>query len=246
MRHILPTPNKQLIGHRGVAGLRPENTLCSFRLAAEMGLNWIEFDVQLSKDNVWIVMHDNSVDRTTNAHGLVQDFSAEEITNFEAGLWFRPPYPDQKVPTLLETLQLAQELNLFCNIEVKADGNDAGKYIEHFKKFAFANQELLLNKSLISSFDLSCATQLAAALPMPVAFLTEQWLPELVDVVNKYNFSSLNCDATHFNAEALRSLQAAAIPVFLYTINDPRTANYWLTQGVQGLFTDRPDLLSSI
>ncbi len=244
MLHTLPIPNKRLIGHRGVAGLRPENTICSFRHAADLGLNWIEFDVQLTKDNIWVVIHDNTVDRTTNAHGLVSDFYAEQICSLEAGLWFEPPYPQQKVPTLFETLQLASKLGLYCNIEVKADGNDADQYSAYFIKFAQAHLDLLVNKCLISSFDISCAKQLATALPLPVALLTEEWQPNLIEVVKENNFASLNCDVTSFNSAALHSLQAAHIPVYLYTVNDPATAQLWLKQGVQGLFTDRPDLLA--
>lgn len=244
MRHPLSTPKHHLIGHRGVAGLRPENTLCSFQYAADLGLNWIEFDVQLTKDDVWVVMHDDTLDRTTNGHGMLEDYTAMDLDAFDAGLWFRPPYPEQKIPTLLETLTLARQLNLFCNIELKVVGNQDNRYADLFKDFVDENPAFFTNNILLSSFNIECATQLTKLLPhLPTAYLIESWQPETLEIVQTYNFSSINCDVTHFNRDALMLAIAEQIPVFLYTVNDPSVAKYWIEQGVSGLFTDRPDLL---
>lgn len=243
MQHILPIPNKHLIGHRGVAGLRPENTLCGFRLAQELGLNWVEFDIQLSKDNVWVVIHDETLDRTTSGTGFVSSFSAKDITSLDAGIWFKPPYPDEKVPTLLETLTLLQNLGLYCNIELKVPANEHLRYVEEFCIFAKENKPLLTT-CLLSSFDINCAKALATKLKhLPVAYLTEHFTNETLNIIKGYNFYSINCDAEYFTRQTLAILQKQNIPVLLYTVNDPVTAEYWLNLGVTALFTDSPDLL---
>src|SRR5689334_17021064 len=79
MPNMSPAPNFKLIGHRGAAGLAAENTLESFIIAAKHGLNWIEFDIRLTKDQAWVVMHDATVDRTTTGSGAIMLLTLTEI-----------------------------------------------------------------------------------------------------------------------------------------------------------------------
>src|ERR1700687_4795758 len=116
---ILTPPRFHLIGHRGARGLRPENTMLGFKLAKDLGLNWIEFDVRLTKCNSWVVMHDATVDRTTNGKGLVIEKTLQELQALQAGLWFTPPYKDLKIPTLEEVITFGLTHNIQLNIEVK-------------------------------------------------------------------------------------------------------------------------------
>ena len=240
MKELKPAPNYQLIGHRGTRGLRPENTYCSFMHAAELDLNWIEFDVQLSKDEQWLVMHDETIDRTTNGHGKICDYTADELAKLQAGLWYSPPYPDQPIPTLIKTIDLAKQAGLFMNIEIKCFNADQQKYAQLMADF--------INKynvqAMISSFDTQCIIQLRQLLPnMPISYLVDTFSEDTIAITKQHNFTTINCNYKAITKENLYMATENEIPVLLYTINDPEIAQTWLNMGVAAIFTDRPDLL---
>jgi glycerophosphoryl diester phosphodiesterase len=240
MIKLTPAPKFQLIGHRGTRGLRPENTYCSFRHAAELGLNWIEFDVQLSKDDQWFVMHDNTIERTTNGQGKISDYSAEDLDKLQAGLWYNPPYPGEPIPTLSKTMELANQLGLYCNIEIKASNAEPKKYAKLMADFIKQHN---IN-ALISSFDTNCIIELRKLLPEnPISYLIDYFAEHTIDIVQENNFTSINCDYKNITEGDLKLAKDHAIPVLLYTVNDPVVAKMWLNRGVAAIFTDRPDLL---
>ncbi len=244
MNTAFNVPKHKLIGHRGVAGLRPENTYCSFEYAAYVGLEWIEFDVLLTLDDKWVVMHDDSIDRTTNGHGLVRDMTLQELEKLEAGLWFTPPYVNQKVPTLAGTLELARKHNLFCNIEIKGADYTPERQAFLITQFLLQDPTLDLSRIMLSSFTLPCLIKIRELMPLiQIGYLIDEFADDTVDITRLYNFSSINCDVKKMTSENLRAATAAKLPVFLYTINEPIVAKFWLGKGIAGLFTDRADLL---
>ncbi len=237
-------PNHKLIGHRGVAGLRPENTYCSFAYAKELGLDWIEFDILLTLDENWVVMHDDTVDRTTNGHGFVHDMTLEQLEHLEAGLWFYPPYPAQKIPTLEKTLEQARKLNLFCNIEIKGAALTPEHHAILIVQFLLHHPEVNLAKIMLSSFTLPCLIKIRELMPeVQIGYLVNEFAADTITITQHYKFTSINCNANTITSKNLAATIAAQLPVFLYTINDIFIANFWLNQGVTKLFTDRPDLL---
>lgn len=244
MHTILPAPKHKLIGHRGIAGLRPENTYCSFFLAAELGLSWIEFDVVLTKDQQWVVIHDDDLSRTTNGQGLVRQHTAKELSQLEAGLWFTPPYPGQNIPTLIGTLEMARKLQLFCNIEIKGAEHDPELHAQLICQLLTKHAALTQGNTIISSFNLPCLIAIRKILSAtPIGYLVESFNVDTIAIAKQYNFNSINCDVKTISLESLKAAIAAKIPVFLYTVNDPTTAKFWLQNGISGLFTDRADLL---
>jgi glycerophosphoryl diester phosphodiesterase len=108
-----------VVGHRGAMGHCPENTFASFERALELGADWIELDVHLTRDGALAVIHDESVDRTTDGHGLVRDFSLVELKRLDAGGRFGAEFVGQRVPTLDEVLDWARERNTVVDIEIK-------------------------------------------------------------------------------------------------------------------------------
>ncbi|WP_225550149.1 glycerophosphodiester phosphodiesterase [Enterococcus sp. S22(2020)] len=113
----------KIIAHRGSKGTNPENTLIAFKEAVRVGADGIELDVHLSKDKQLVVIHDETVDRTTNGSGFVADLTLAELKQLDAGLWFKPFPVEQKIPTLEEVLQLLEEEKFYglLNIEIKTD-----------------------------------------------------------------------------------------------------------------------------
>lgn len=233
MKTLNPAPNFKLIGHRGVAGLRPENTYESFAFAAELGLNWIEFDVQLSKDEKWIVIHDDTVDRTTTGRGLVTNFTAKDLEKL-------------KVPTLQGTLEFALQHGLQCNIEIKGANIDPLKYSDLMIDFINSNQTLFRENPVFSSFDLPCLIELRKLLPnLEISYLIDAYNIDTIAIAKKYNFTSINCDVKNITEQDVKLTLHENIPVLLFTINDRANAKYWFDKGVSAIFTDRPDLLIS-
>jgi len=244
MNTTFNVPKHKLIGHRGVAGLRPENTYCSFVYASELDLDWIEFDTLLTLDEKWVVMHDDTVDRTTNGYGLVRDMTLQELEKLEAGLWFLPPYPGQKIPTLAGTLDMARQLNLFCNIEIKGADHTPEHHALLITQFLLDHSEVDLSKIMLSSFTLPCLIKIRELMPLiQIGYLIEEFAANTITIAQLYNFSCINCNVKKMTSENLAAATAARIPVFLYTINEPVIAKFWLSKGIAGIFTDRADLL---
>ncbi|HEV8228512.1 MAG TPA: glycerophosphodiester phosphodiesterase family protein, partial [Candidatus Limnocylindria bacterium] len=89
-----------VVAHRGLSAEAPENTMTAFRRALEVGCDLVEFDCHLTADDVVVVIHDDTLDRTTNGSGYVRDRTVQEITALDAGSWFAPEFADEQVPTL--------------------------------------------------------------------------------------------------------------------------------------------------
>lgn len=244
MKTTFNLPKHKLIGHRGVASLRPENTYCSFAYAAELDFDWIEFDTLLTSDEKWVVIHDDTVDRTTNGHGLVRDMTLQELEKLEAGLWFTPPYPGQKIPTLAGALDMALQLNLFCNVEIKGADYMPERHALLITQFLSEHPEIDLNKIMLSSFTLRCLIKIRELMPLvKIGYLVDEFAANTINIAQLYNFSCINCDVKNMTPEHLAVATAAGLPVFLYTINEPNIAKFWLSKGIAGVFTDRADLL---
>jgi glycerophosphoryl diester phosphodiesterase len=111
----------RLIGHRGAAALAPENTLASIRAAADSGVSWIEVDAKLAKDGVPVLMHDDTLDRTTAGQGPVAARTSGELGRLDAGSWFDPRFAGETVPTLAQCLAECRRLGLGLDLEIKPD-----------------------------------------------------------------------------------------------------------------------------
>ena len=113
----------KIFAHRGSKGTHPENTLSSFREAVRVGSEGIELDVHLTKDGQLVVIHDETVDRTTNGTGEIRNLTLAEVKAMDAGSWFKNDFAGEKIPTLDEVLHLLKELNFTgqLNIELKTD-----------------------------------------------------------------------------------------------------------------------------
>ena len=113
----------KVFAHRGSKGTLPENTLLSIKEAVRVGSDGIEIDVHLSKDKKIVVIHDETVNRTTNGNGYIKNMTLEEIKSLDAGSWFSEEYKNEKIPTLEELLDFLNNLNFTgtLNIEIKTD-----------------------------------------------------------------------------------------------------------------------------
>lgn len=124
----------EIIAHRGYSAIAPENTIAAFAAAIEQGANSIEFDVQLSSDGEFVIIHDATLERTTNGSGKVAEKTLKELKQLDAGSWFNPKFAWEKIPTLREALDAIKNLDKFAYPEVKGSeiwtDRDVDKFVQ--------------------------------------------------------------------------------------------------------------------
>ncbi len=240
-----PPPSAGLIGHRGIAAQAPENTLASFKLAAEQAIDWIEFDVQLTKDNGLVIFHDDKLERTTNGKGWVHEHTLNELADLDAGSWFSAQFKGERIPVFQSILPLFLKLKFFLNIELKLP-DDASKH--HGEMLANLVVDALTKQwpakkpwPLISSFNWDLLTIIRKRLPeAPIGFLHDHCTQEMIEMVANTPNSSLNCHFESLTDEMLTISKDFSIPVLAYTVNQPDIAKRLLDAGIFGLFSDDP------
>ncbi len=237
---ILP----KLIGHRGVKDLKPENTLESILTAFDLGLECVEIDVKVSKDNIPLLLHDDTLDRTTNSTGLVCDFTFEEINKLDAGYHFYKSKTDMKVPSLKSVLDLVKKKQKYLNIELKPNKNfeelNVKQVLQEIKKISY-------DKIYFSSFDLSSCVGLKESAPhLLCGFLNDDFnkvnINETIDICKKYNFFSCGINLNFFSNSIVSQFVENEIQVTVYSdnnISELQARNLWNSK-VTSIFVDDP------
>jgi len=237
-------PYPALIAHRGGGALAPENTLAAIREGHARGYRMVEFDAMLSRDGVPLLIHDETLERTTDGRGRVCDHTAAELQRLDAGAWFHARFKGEAVPTLAQAAALCRVLGLAANVEIKpAAGTDAetGRAVAAACAVLWAGAEVPPLLSSFSSVALMEARFAAPHLPRGLLFddPPADWLGQL----RRLDGRALHCNARHLRDETLAAARAAGVPVLCYTVNDPAEAQDLLARGVAGVFTDRLDLI---
>lgn len=233
-----------VIGHRGAAARAPENTLAGLALARKLGCRWVEFDVRLSRDGVPVLLHDETLERTTSGRGRLCDFDAAELQTLDAGSWFAASFAGERIPTLAQAVALLVELGLGANVEIKAC---AGREAEAGERVARELQHLWpadRPPPLLSSFsEAALAAAMRAAPDIPRGLLRERLGADW-----RLRMTALGCVTLHLNhrwvsRHQLAALRDAGVPVLLYTVNEPERATELLEAGAAAVFSDVPDLI---
>lgn len=233
----------RLIAHRCGGALAPENTLAGLRVAAEQGYRAVEFDVMLSADGTPVLIHDETLERTTNGRGRVAEASDAELSRLDAGGWHSARFAGEPVPSFGEAAELCQALGLWANVEIKPS---TGHEAETGRKVALAARALWAGASppLLSSFSLEALAAAHAAAPeLPRGLLVEAPPADWRDLLLRHDCVSLHCSGHHVDPQLIAQTHAAGVPLLVYTVNDPEDAALLLRAGVAALFTDRLDLI---
>jgi glycerophosphoryl diester phosphodiesterase len=237
----------RIIGHRGAAAYAPENTLEGIREAARRGARWVEFDAKLTGDGVVILMHDDTLDRTTNGRGPVARTNLSKIELLDAGSWFGAAWRDVRVPSLADALALLVEMDMQANIEIKPC---PGREIET----AQAVTEVVRGCwpadrpwPLLSSFSRASLSKARAAAPdVPRALLIWEFAADWAAAAATLGCISIHCADQHLTPPWADEIRKAGFALAVYTVNDPRRALELEGWGVQCLFTDRPDVIAHV
>lgn len=233
----------RVFAHRCGGALAPENTLAGLRIAARLGLRAVEFDVMLSADGSPWLLHDETLERTTNGLGRVCETRDAELRVLDAGLRRHPGFAGEAVPTLAAAALLCRQLGLQANVEVKpAAGFEAltGEVVGRCVRAFWAAGEL----PLVSSFSqVALAAARAAAPELPLANLYQRIPSDWLARLQESGALSLHCDALALDDDVLAEARAGGIPVLCYTVNDPLLAAALFQRGVTAVFSDRIDCI---
>jgi len=241
--------NPLLIGHRGYPARFPENTLASFRGAIEAGCDMIELDVTITKDRRIVVIHDDTLDRTTAGKGPVRDRSFEEIRRLDAGGWFDPRFSAERVPELSEVLDLTAGRCLL-NIEIKASAFEAGypaDAIEH-QVVALVTTTGAEDRVIISSFDWRILQRIAAMdSPPALALISDHGADRsVIERLLAMKAFSWHPRFKVLTREQVDRMHAAGLKVFPWTINTREEAQRILALGVDGLICNELQVMRAV
>jgi len=239
-----PWPHPRLIGHRGGGTLAPENTLAAMRKASELGFGGVEFDVMLSADGVPVLIHDETLERTTSGRGEVSATSYAQLLNLDAGAWFGSRYRGERVPTLEQAGRLCVELGLWANIEIKPASGFERETAQTACELVGKLWTGASPRPLLSSFQGVCLEVARYAAPeCGRGYLTDRIERDWRDSAQRLGCVSVHCNSEHLTRAQADEVKRAGYWLLCYTVNGPDAARRLFSWGVDAIFTDRLDLL---
>ena len=232
-----------LIGHRGYPAKFPENTLASFEGAIQARCDMVELDVTLTRDRKVVVIHDDTLDRTTSGKGAVRAHTLEEIKRLDAGSWFDPRFATERVPELFEVMKLTTG-RCMVNIEIKASAFEAADptdAVEH-QVVKLVKTSGAMGRVIVSSFDKRILQRIAAMQEPPaIAYISDhradQRVLEMLLAMRAFSFHPRFKVLSRTQVDLLHS---AGIKVFPWTINTRQEAENLLAMVVDGLICNDP------
>lgn len=231
--------------HRGFSGKYPENTMLAFRKAVDEGVDGIELDVQLTKDGEVVIIHDETIDRTTDGKGLVVSYTYDELRKFDASFKFRGEYGFNPIPTLREYFELVKDKNLVTNIELKTGLNEYFGIEE--KVWELIKEYRLEERVIISSFNHYSVLRMKNLAPnLKYGLLTEAWIIG----AGKYTEDvGVECYHPHFLSmtdENVKELKEHNIEINVYTVNEEKDIRDMIEKGIDIVIGNYPDLTRKI
>jgi glycerophosphoryl diester phosphodiesterase len=243
------------VAHRGASARAPENTLAAFREAIRLGADAIELDVQLSADGVPMVIHDETVDRTTDGHGRVAALVSRDLRRMDAGAWFSSRFRGERIPTLEEALECARG-RCGLNIEIKEPQGTRRRSRSGAHPRSGAGPEAVAwavaravarsgfrDLLLVSSFSRRALQQARAAMPaVHLGLLASRSLRGLGAVHRSVRLYAVHPHVRLASPRRARLARRLGLVVLYWTVNDVRLMRRLLALGGDGLMTDDPAL----
>lgn len=231
-----------IFAHRGFRAAAPENTMAAFEAALKLPIDGVEFDVQMTGDQKLVVIHDETLDRTTNGFGYIKDHTYSEIQKYDAGSWFSKEFAGQKVPLLDDVLALLSKYDVLVHIELKT-GFVPYKGIEELM-VRLVDKYKMKERVIVSSFNPSSIKNVKLINPSyKTALLQEEVLSNTIDFVKELKAEAVHVNYENIDAADVERFHESDIPVRCYTVNDQADMEKIISAKVDGVFTDKPDVM---
>ena len=228
-------PYPRIVAHRGGGALAPENTLGAIRLGASMGFKGVEFDVMLAGDGTPVIIHDETVDRTTDGHGEVSKMSFAELSVFNI-------QKNEKIPKYEDAVKLCRELGICANVEIKpAQGHErkTGEAVARMTREVWRGAPL---GPLLSSFSIDALAAARSVAPeLPRGYLVDAIPGDWRDTMKRLNCVALHCNHKSLTEKLAAEIHGAGYAILLWTVNEPSDARRLLQMGADCLVTDALD-----
>lgn len=244
----------KIIAHRGASAVAPENTLAAFREAIEAGADGIEFDVRVAKDNEAVVFHDRKLKRTTGQKGTVADMTSAELGKLDAGSWFagsngNPPFANEVVSTLKQTLEFLADFDGTIYIEIKCKEEDVERLTRRVGEIL--NQTKRTDRIIVKSFKLSviplikqyCPNVRTAALFAPKVKNVLRKEKYLVNLAEEIGVDEISLHYTLATKKLMKKARSRGLAVVIWTADNPRWIKRALRLGLGAIITNDPKKL---
>ncbi|MFD1426751.1 glycerophosphoryl diester phosphodiesterase [Kroppenstedtia sanguinis] len=235
----------RIFAHRGFSSVAPENTMAAFREAAQAGADGLELDVHLTKDGEVVVIHDETVNRTTDGEGKVRKLTLEELRRLDAGSRFAKEFAGEKIPLLHEVLELVADRNLWLNIELK---NNKFPYpgLEE-KVLELISQYDLAQKTVFSSFNHYSLRRIKEKQPdADIALLYMAHLIEPWNYAAWMGATSLHPYWPTVTEELVQGCREQGLSLRPFTVNQARMMDRLIQLDVDAIITDKVDRLAGL
>ncbi|RPJ52982.1 MAG: glycerophosphodiester phosphodiesterase [Acidobacteria bacterium] len=254
----LPSPGFPAVhGHRGASAVAPENTLAAFRRAIEMGADALEMDLQLTKDGAVVVVHDATLERTTDRSGRIADLTLAEVQQADAGIKKGPAYRGERIPTLDQVIELVQAIGggrVRLNLELKYHVQGTPPPDLERAALAVLRRAGFTAQVFLQSFQhavLPRLTALEPGIPTGVLVGRRDAPRDAVALVRQFQATYLAPEFRLVTGPLVSALHAAGIPVVAWTVNEPAEMQRLLADGVgrlagDGIISDHPDRLVAL
>ena len=231
----------EIFAHRGASGYAPENTMDAFKLAVKQGAEGIEVDIQLSKDGIPVVIHDETIDRVTNGHGYVKDYTLEELKNFTIMKGKYQEYEHSKIPTLEEVLVYAKKENLTVNIELKTGiywyPEIEEKTVDLVKK---TKMEDLVIYSSFNHYSIRKIKEIVSQ--AETAYLYSDVILQIDKYAKNEGVNGLHPAVYHVKmAHFLKEYLQSGLKVRVWTVNQESDMKMLIDSGITAIITNYPD-----
>ena len=224
------------IAHRGASAEAPENTVAAFDEAIRLGARAVEMDVRLCKDGIPVILHDPTVDTTTNGTGAVADLTRLDLLRFDAGSWKHPRFAGTRIPLLTEALQAVSD-DAIAVLELK-EAIDPKMLRRILDEFAPRDRSIML------SFEYDILKAVRREMPhAALGLLSDSWQPDLPERCVTLGAGILALNTGALSIERIRSAREQHLRVWTYTPNDAGSVAACAAIGVEGIITDHPELI---
>ena len=232
-------------GHRGASAYAPENTLIAFQKAIDMKADGVELDIQLTKDGEIVVIHDESIDRTSNGHGYIKDMTLAELKQYNYNKT-HPEYEHADIPTMREVFALIQPTNLIINIELKT-GIFFYPSLEE-KILALTKEFGMEERVIYSSFNHYSMKKIHELKPdAKVAFLYMDGPIDMPQYAKKHEMNAIHPALYNLQYEnVVRDAKMLGLAINVWTVNDDPYIRMCANAQVDGIITNKPDLVREI